>query len=360
MTPTYNKVHNKFKLNNITYSHKELKEVAYSFIKEGKQFEKSLGDFLIDWLDSKDYINTKTSGTTGKPKTIKIKKQAMVYSAIATGNYFGLKPGERALHCLPTQFIAGKMMLVRAIILGLQIDVIKPKSVLQFSAKKHYDFCAMIPMQLQNNIKKISNIKKLIVGGAPISSLLLEQIQPLETKIFATYGMTETITHIAVKKLNNFDKVNSSVVEKPYYETLPNIHISQDERSCLVIAAPNLSNEKIITNDVVKLQSETSFEWQGRIDHVINSGGIKLFPELIELKLQDLIESRFFIASEEDKDLGQKVILVIENESADFDKGVFSQLQKHEIPKVIYTIPKFLETETGKLQRKKILDSILS
>ena len=360
MTPTYNKVHNKFKLNNNNYSHQELKEVAYSFIKEGKPFEKSLGDFLIDWLDQKDYIKTRTSGTTGKPKTIKIKKQAMMYSAIATGNYFGLNPGDRALHCLPTQFIAGKMMLVRAIILGLQVDVIEPKSLLQFSTKMHYDFCAMIPMQLQNNIKKINNIKKLIVGGAPISSLLLEQIQPLKTKIFATYGMTETITHIAVKKLNNFDNFKSNSIEKSYYETLPDIDISQDERGCLVIEAPNLTNEKIITNDVVKLQSEITFEWLGRIDHVINSGGIKLFPELIEAKIAKHIPQRFFIASEKDETLGERLILVIEAEAEEnnLSVSVFNDLDTYETPKEIYVIPKFIETTSGKIQRLETLAAI--
>jgi O-succinylbenzoic acid--CoA ligase len=358
LIPTYDKVHNKFKLNNRAYSYSELNDVAYSFIKEGRPFEKALGTFLLDWLDSKDYIKTKTSGTTGTPKTIKIKKQAMVNSAIATGNYFGLKPGDKALHCLPTQFIAGKMMLVRAIILGLQIDVIEPTTILNFSTKKHYDFCAMIPMQLQSNLKKISNIKKLIIGGAPMSSELVSQIQALKTKVYATYGMTETITHIAVKKLNNFENIISSSSKKSFYETLPNIKISQDNRQCLVIEAPQLSKEKIVTNDVVKLHSETSFEWIGRIDNVINSGGIKFFPEQIEEKLKAKIPNRFFIASEADEKLGEKLILVLEADNNKLSASVFEDLDGYETPKDIYAVSKFIETTSGKILRLQTLATI--
>ncbi|HLV70548.1 MAG TPA: AMP-binding protein [Xanthomarina sp.] len=359
MIPTYDKVHNKFKLNNRNYSHEELKEVAYSFIKEGKPFEKALGDFLADWLDSKEYIKTKTSGTTGKPKTIKIRKQAMVHSAIATGNYFGLKPGDNALHCLPTQFIAGKMMLVRAMILGLQIDVVEPASVLNFNTKKHYTFCAMVPMQLQLNIKKINHIKTLIVGGAPLSVNLKEQIKNLKTNVYATYGMTETITHIAVMPLNHVVDDTSNSEEKNIYQTLPNIKISQDDRDCLVIEAPQLTKGILVTNDVVKLYSNTSFKWLGRVDNVINSGGIKLFPEQIEEKLKPKITNRFFIASEPDKTLGERLILVLEAKNNALPDAVFDSLDLYEKPKKIYAVSKFIETTSGKLQRSKTLELIV-
>ncbi|GGG45298.1 AMP-binding protein [Bizionia arctica] len=358
MIPDFDKVHNKFKLNNGTYSHEDLKEVAYSFIKEGEPFERELGMFLSDWLDSKDYIKTQTSGTTGKPKTIKIKKQAMVYSAIATGNYFDLKPGDTALHCLPTQFIAGKMMLVRAFILGLEIDIIEPTTLLHFNTEKQYDFCAMIPMQLQSNLKKLNNIKKIIVGGAPLSSKLVSELQTLKTEVYATYGMTETVTHIAVKKINNFTNSHSNPIESSYYETLPNIKISQDKRTCLVIDAPELSENQIITNDMVKLHSKTSFEWLGRFDNVINSGGIKFFPEQIEEKLKAKIQNRFFIASETDEKLGEKLILIIEAENNKLPTTVFEGLDAYEIPKKIYAISKFLETDSGKIQRLQTLASI--
>ena len=126
MTPDYTKVHARFKLDNVSYNHEDLMEVAYSYVKEGLYYQQKLGDFLLDWLDDKDYIIVRTSGSTGKPKKLKIKKQAMVNSAIATGDFFELNPGDKVLHCLPSNFIAGKMMLVRAIVLGLELDMVEP------------------------------------------------------------------------------------------------------------------------------------------------------------------------------------------------------------------------------------------
>ncbi|WP_323789053.1 AMP-binding protein [Psychroserpens sp.] len=354
MTPTFDKIHLKFKFNGITFNHDELQEVAYSLVKEGEAFEKVAGNFLLDWLDSKDYVLVSTSGTTGLPKMIKLKKKHMVNSAIMTGNYFKINPGDTALHCLPSRYISGKMMLVRAMILGLELDMVAPTLYPAYDDQKHYDFSAMIPLQLKNSISRIDNIKTLIVGGASVSKPLIETIQKLKTQVYETFGMTETISHIAAKKLNH-NTSNSKA-----FEVLPNVRISKNDNDCLVIEAPKLSPTTVITNDLIDLISESQFEILGRYDNMINSGGVKVFPELIELKLQDLIEPRFFVASENDSDLGQKVILVLESETTEIDKEVFSLLEKHEAPKVIYNIPKFIETETGKLQRKKILDVVLS
>jgi O-succinylbenzoic acid--CoA ligase len=271
-----------------------------------------------------------------------------------TGDFFKIQPGDTALHCLPSRYISGKMMLVRAMILGLELDMVAPTLNPAYDDQKHYDFSAMIPLQLKNSLNRLDHIKTLIVGGASVSKTLIESIQGLKTKVYETFGMTETISHFAVKKLNhNTSKENA-------FKVLKDIRISKNENDCLVVDAPKLSDHTIVTNDLVNLISDHQFEIIGRFDNMINSGGVKVFPELIELKLQDLIEPRFFVASETDGDLGQKVILVLEGEPTDFDKEVFSQLEKHEIPKVIYGIPKFLETETGKLQRKKILDTVLS
>lgn len=348
MTPTFDKIHLKFKLNTNNYTADELQEVAYSLIKEGAYYERVMGDFLMDWLDPKDHVQVRTSGSTGQPKLMKIIKQAMVNSAIATGNYFDMKPGDRALHCLPTHYIAGKMMLVRAMVLGLELDFVEPSTQPVFDYDIPYDFCAMVPLQLQNTKKYIHNIKTLIIGGAAISKPLEEAIQDLKTKIYATYGMTETVSHIAVKRINGKQKMK-------YFKVFPKVNISQDNRGCLVIEAPRLTPQKLVTNDVVKIHSDSEFELIGRMDNVINSGGIKLFPEQIEDELSDKIKERFFISAIADQELGEKLVLILESESNTIDPSVFEGMNKFEIPKEIYVVPKFKETATGKIQRKETL-----
>ena len=359
MAPKYNKVHTRFKLNGIHYTYEDLMEVAYSFVKEGVPYETLIGEFLLDWLDSNDFININTSGSTGTPKPISISKQAMVNSAIATGDFFNLKPGDKALHCLPSNFIAGKMMLVRAMILGLELDLVAPTSQPNFSSETHYNFCAMIPLQLQNSLDNCRYIKTIIVGGASVSNALKKAVQNLNSSVYETYGMTETVTHIAVKKINNFNiekECHAELVEASYFQTLPNINISQDERGCLIIEAPKLSKDKIITNDIVKCVSESEFEWLGRYDHVINSGGLKLFPETIEAKLQDKIKERFFVASNSHETLGEQLILILESDSNTLNESVFLDLDKFEKPKKIYAVKQFVETPSGKIQRKKTLE----
>ncbi len=337
-----------FRLNGGSYGFEELKEVAYSYIKEGEHYEKIMGRFLLDWLDDKDHILVHTSGSTGKPKTIKLKKQAMVNSSIATGDYLKLKPGDTSLHCLPCNYIAGKMMLVRAMILGLELDVVEPTSQPIFDYDKVYHFVAMLPMQLELTLGYLHNVKNIIVGGSSVSKHLVGLVQSLKCKVYATYGMTETATHIALKPLNLKSKT-------PYFKALPGVKLSQDDRGCLVVDAPSVSEEIIITNDLVTLHSTTEFEWLGRIDNVINSGGVKLFPEQIEEKLKGHIKTQFFIASEPDERLGEHLVLVLESDSDTLDKTVFDELEKFEIPKKIYAVPKFLMTPTGKIQRTETL-----
>ena len=352
MTPTFNQIHSRFKFNGNSFNHMQLKNIGYSLVKDGVAFEKTIGDFLVDWLDGKDFVLVQTSGSTGQPKIIKLSKQAMVNSAMATAKYLDLKPGDTALHCLPSQYIAGKMMLVRAMVLGLEIDIVEPTSQPVFDNHKEYRFCAMLPMQLESTKDHINHIDILIVGGSPVSKTLASATQKLQTNIFATYGMTETVTHIALKAINNG-------VEKSFFETLPDVTISQDKRGCLVIKAPKVTTETIVTNDIVKLYSTTSFEWLGRFDNVINSGGLKLFPEQIEDHLKEKIQSQFFIASEPNETLGQQLILILEADNNTIDDSVFEGLGKFQIPKAIYAVPQFVMTGSGKIQRKKTLEKIM-
>ena len=354
MAPNYKNVHRKFKLDGLKYKYDDLMEIAYSYVKEGLPYQQELGNFLLDWLDAKNYVVVKTSGSTGKPKKIKIKKQAMVNSALATGDFFNLKPGSKILHCLPSNFIAGKMMIVRAIILGLELDMVEPAVQPLIDYEKDYEFCAFTPMQLKFFAKYLKNIKTVIVGGGRVSKAIVDLIKDKKPNVYETYGMTETVSHIAIKKLNNFTGKEGET----YFTTLPDITVSQDKRGCLVIDAPNLADDKIITNDIVNIISDTSFEWLGRFDNVVNSGGIKLFPEQIESKLQDKIQGEFFLASRPDDTLGEKLILVIESKTKNIDESIFDGLDAYEKPKEIHALAKFKETKSGKIHRKKTLEAL--
>ncbi|HSD06781.1 AMP-binding protein [Flavobacterium sp.] len=339
-TITYKSVHSHFKINGYHLTKEDLCRVAYSFIKEGADFEQAVGDFVLDWFDDKSYIDMSTSGTTGKPKSIRIQKDAMVHSAISTGEFFGLEPGNRVLHCLPAKYVAGKMMFIRAFVLGLDLDFVAPSShPLEYNDQK-YDFAAMVPLQAKNSVDKLTNIKKIIVGGAKVNKSLEEELLKLPVEIYETYGMTETITHIAAKRIG-----------EEAFTTLPNVTVSVDENQCLEILAKNIRDEKIVTHDLVKLISDKQFIWLGRIDNVINSGGIKILPEQVEGKLSTLIPRRYFVAGKQDDTLGEKVVLYVEGESFDINPSVFNVLNKYEKPKEIIFIPKFKETPTGKIMR---------
>lgn len=340
MKNQFDTVHSAFTLNSVAYDKKALCLLAQSYLNSEEEHKRHFGKFVLEWFDTNYFISLTTSGTTGKPKQIQLRKEAMMHSALATAAFFNLAEGCKALHCLPTQYIAGKMMLVRAIICGWQLDLVKPDSHPLDGNDKKYDFAAMVPLQVENSIDQLYRVKKTIIGGAKLNPILAEKLKTLPVSLYETYGMTETITHIAAKK-----------VQEQAFSVLPDIIISTDERSCLVIEAPRVSEEKIITNDVVEIVAGNQFIWLGRYDNVINSGGVKLFPEKIEEKLSGLIFHRFFVIGKPDTTLGEKLVLVIEAEPFAIDPSVFEGLEKFEKPKEVLFVSKFKETTTGKIKR---------
>ena len=354
----YIKVHPKFKLNGKSFTIETLKAQAYELIKEGEPYEEAVGNFLLDWLNDSKYVTVNTSGSTGFPKSIKIQKVHMVHSARATGSHFKLPEKTTALLCLPAYFIAGKMMLVRALTLGWHIDMALPKANPLDHVFRCYDFCAMTPLQLDNSLGRMHLIKKLIVGGGTIPPALLKRLYDVDTKIYETYGMTETVTHIAARRVNS----NKEKEEGIPFKTLSHVTVTTDERSCLVIKAPDVSTDPLITNDIVRLLTHKKFEWLGRIDNVINSGGVKLYPEQIEVKLALLIDSPYFVGGIPDDHLGEKLALFVEQEEAfAFAKADATKTQflRYEFPKVIFTLAKFERTDNGKLQRGQTIRKAL-
>ncbi len=354
----YHFIHPEFKLNGESFERNRLLNLANRYIKEGEPYEGEIGVFLLDWLDSEDFVEVKTSGSTGAPKILRVRKQFMVNSALTTGHFFDLPAGTTALLCLPVSYIAGKMMLVRALILGWDLNMPPPKSNPLDHIFKRFDFCAMTPFQLDNSLNRLHLIKKLIVGGGALSCHIQNLVQGIRTKVYETYGMTETVSHIAARRINGKKERKSPIP----FKTFPNITISTDERNCLVINAPRISDEIIVTNDIVEILTYKKFIWKGRIDNVINSGGIKIHPEEVEKKLEKIILHRFFITSLPDDSLGEKLVLFVEVEFSEETLqlltrqiGSLKSLHKYEIPKKIYFVEKFEETHSGKINRINIL-----
>jgi O-succinylbenzoic acid--CoA ligase len=337
----------------IDYCRNKLHDPHYS------NWARSLLAFVAEWFDENDFVILHTSGSTGTPKPLKVKKQLMINSARMTLDYLKLQEGDRALLCLPVDYIAGKMMIVRSLVGNLNLVATKPRGNPLENIDGKFDMAAMIPLQVYNILNssngrtKIERIKKLLIGGGAIPTPLEEKAKELNSEIFSTYGMTETVSHIAMRRLNGAERSS-------YYTTMAGVTISRDENDCLVINAPAVANGTVETGDVVRIVDKDKFEILGRLDNVINSGGIKHNPEIIEKKIEDLIPDRFFISSVPDICLGNKIVLVIETSasqkyaSSDFKNSLIGRLPEFERPKDFLFLESFPETGNSKINRKKI------
>lgn len=333
------------------------------------EYEQKVTDFCEKWLNGQNEFVIKTSGSTGEPKPISLTRFQMEASAKLTGKTFNLKAGDIALVCLNVEYIAGMMMLVRGMVLGLKLIIIVPSSKpLEGLENQRIDFAAFVPLQLQTllednrNIEKLNQMKAIIVGGAAVNEVLENEIQPLFVPIFSTYGMTETVSHIAVRRLNGENKNQN-------FRVLEGVKIGLDARNCLNIIADASNNELIQTNDIVEMVGENEFKIIGRYDNIINSGGVKIQLEKVEKALENEIQilnvKRYFAFGISDEKLGQKLVLVVEkafldqNVTNSFLKNIGSILSKYEIPKEVLLIDNFLETPTGKIDKRTTVESIL-
>lgn len=347
-------LHKEFRWNGISFKTKE------SLIQFVEDHFPELVTFMKEWFGDEGLIHCMTSGSTGAPKMISLERQHMVNSAKATGAYFNLGAGTSALLCLPLGFIAGRMMLVRSMVLGWHLDSIQPNSAPEIPKNSSYDFSAMVPLQLHHCATNLGCIKTLIIGGGVVSKSLRERIQNLQTKIYATYGMTETVSHVALMPLNKSGGYND---HNNNFTGLEGVRFSIDQRQCLCINAPTITDQKIVTNDIVELISDTRFIWIARYDNVINSGGVKLIPEVIENKYRDLIDGDFFVHSIPDEVLGEKLVIIVETTEAllnlqnlvEYQELNAVEISKYEVPKKIYFLDSFIKTETGKINRKQTM-----
>ncbi|HEY3390177.1 MAG TPA: AMP-binding protein [Prolixibacteraceae bacterium] len=323
------------------------------------EWEREFFLFLQDWFSPSDFIEAQTSGSTGMPQIIQLPKTAMQQSACRTIEFFGLQAGNRVLLSLPCRFIAGKMMVVRAIIGQMDLITVDPSTDFEILRTETFDFGAMVPNQVFKLLEsplgrgEIENIRNLLIGGSSIPVNLGMQIGQLANRVVSTYGMTETASHIAIREL-------SGEKRSDIYHCLPGIFVTSGENDCLQIHIPECT-QSLQTKDIAEILSPASFRILGRVDDAIISGGIKYWPENIEKTLQSVIHRRFVISSLPDEKLGEKLVLVIEGEAADVE--LISQKSKELLPsfgrpKAIYFLDKFPETPNGKLKRNEIKGAI--
>ncbi len=313
--------------------------------------------FLRSWLSGQSEYILSTSGSTGKPKSIDISREQMMASANMTANALGLKQGDSALLCINSNFIGGKMMLVRAVTSGLQLSIIPPSSnpLDHLDRNAQFDFAAFVPIQVKELLKTetgrslLNSIKKIIIGGGAVDESLVAALQEIQTAVYSTYGMTETVSHIALKKLNQSDK-------SEFFHLLPSVEVKLDERDCLCIKAPMTNNQWLTTNDIVQLNRDDSFKWLGRFDNVINSGGIKIQIEELEALIRAILpDVPFMITSKADEDYGEAVALLFEGQEInDKQKKVIKdKLPKFHCPKIFKAVNQLPMTTAGKPDRSR-------
>ncbi len=321
-----------------------------------------LNEFLAEWQNDSPTVLVHTSGSTGKPKPLLVEKRRMEASARITCQFLGLKEGDTALLCMPLDYIAGKMMVVRALTCGLKLIVEEPSGLPLFrphltspNLGETIDFAAMVPLQVWNLLQqapqRLRQIRHLIIGGGAINDELAAALQDLPHAVWSTYGMTETLSHIALRRLNGPERSS-------WYTPFEGVDVSLNEEGCLVIDAPAVHDGPLVTNDIAELStlhsplSPKQFRILGRKDNVICSGGIKIQIEEVERLLHPHLHEPYMITKEPDTKLGEQVVLLTESPDIPTVQGVCRQvLPKYWQPRKYISVAQIPLTETGKPAR---------
>lgn len=354
-------------INNQSYTQEQLMQEG--LLLPASEQQREVLTFVRQWLHGQQEFFVHTSGSTGTPKAINISRQRMQASARLTLEAIDILPGEMAVLCIHADFIGGKMMLVRAIEGELPLLVLEPAAnpFKTIPAEVQPHFAALVPLQLQailedpKSISLLNALKAVIVGGAAVSQSLEEALHQVQAPLYSTYGMTETVSHIALRRLNGPDK-------QDYFQVLPHIHIGTNERGCLTIDGP-IVEEAVVTNDRVELLGDGKFRWLGRADNVINSGGVKVQAEQLESLAEGFLaeqglSNRALAGGVPDKKLGNKVVLLLEGEPLNsaleerLKHYLVQQLPLYWAPKEIIYRASFVESTNGKIKRNETWNTL--
>lgn len=311
--------------------------------------EKNALEFIKHWFQGDNRFRFYTSGSTGQPKETYLTRDIMEYSARTTLNFLGVEKGGWFLLCIDPGFVGGAMVIVRAILNGSDLEIIPSSSKPNYD-QESYRMTSVVPLQIPSLLtepKKILDFEHVLIGGTSLSSRLEDELSSVHASCHQTFGMTETASHIALRKIGT-----------PDYTKVGDIEIQVTEGQ-LEVKGSVTNHEWLHTNDVVVLTSSESFQWLGRIDHVINSGGIKINPESLEKQIEHLFDQPIMFTYLDDESLGQKLILLVEGEPMNI-KSDFSLLKKYHQPKDIFWLDSFVRTENQKIQRNQTREKFLT
>jgi len=319
--------------------------------------------FILRFMDrASGPIIQQSSGTTGDPKMFTLKRETMINSARKTLEYFGLQPGDRILCCLPVDYIAGKMVVVRALVGGLDLVPVKPTSRPMAGISGTYRFGAMVPLQVYESLKwddELSRISTLLVGGGELHPSIRTRLEETDTPaVYESFAMTETYSHFAVKRINGPAPDRS-------FRLLKEVTVRTDERGCLVADVPGITRGPVVTGDLVELDSDgKGFRWLGRKDHIINTGGIKVIPELLEQLMGEWLQAPGLFLPHTDKTAGQRTILRVEWPRQDAPADQWMELLRgnlspHEVPKKVIPVREIPRNANFKPDRSAALQKMV-
>lgn len=305
-------------------------------------------EFLREWRNDSPTLMVRTSGSTGEPKAMLVEKRRMQASARITCNYLGLKAGDTALLCLPLDYIAGKMMVVRALTCGMTLLAVEPSGTPEWNGP--VDLAAMVPLQVWNLLRdeggrqRLMTVRHLIIGGGAIDDELQEQLKDFPNQVWSTYGMTETLSHIALRRLNGPQRSG-------WYTPFEGVQVSLGEDGCLVISAPAVCDRPLHTHDIAQLDGRR-FRILGRSDNVVCSGGIKIQIEEVERLLRSRVREPYLITSLPDKRLGETIVMLTTACSTQQLKDICREvLPRYYRPTRYITVDSIPQTPTGKPAR---------
>ena len=316
----------------------------------------TLDEFVSDWQSDSPTLLVHTSGSTGKPKPMLVEKRRMEASARITCGFLGLRAGDTALLCMPLDFIAGKMVVVRSLVWGLRLVAVEPSGHPLKGLTESPTFAAMVPMQVYNSLKVeeerrlLRDIKHLIIGGGAVNSDMAEELRGFPNAVWSTYGMTETLSHIALRRL-------SGAEASEWYEPFDGVGVTTSADGCLVIDAPAVCAQPLVTNDIAEIAPDgRRFRIRGRRDNVVCSGGLKLQLEEMEARLQPHLNVPYMISKRPDDKFGEAVVLLaVTDDMESVCEVCRKHMPRYEQPRYFLAVSELPMTPTGKPARAEAM-----